>query len=173
MPLHHIVPKLILRRFAKNGKILRVVPRENPSKTYGKSVKDAAAEGDFYNIPTEHIDPVAHEGYDPEGVEAALSSIEAHASPILKSIIEGKMPTRKEDRFWLSLFVSVQLTRGWQFREMVGEVGNSIARQHFDPRSGELRENTKAYLQSIGEPHNRLFAFEGVAAGAKNDGVAV
>lgn len=153
MPLHHIVPKMLLRRFAKNEKTLQVVSREDFSRTRKGSVDKAAAETGFYNIPTDDIDPKAQEKHDPEGIEAALSTIEAKTSPILTSISKGTMPAQDEDRFWLSFFVATQITRGWQYREMVSTLGNTVAKQHFDARNEQLHERARDYLGSLGEPN--------------------
>lgn len=113
-----------------------------------------ASENDFYNIPTGDIDPAAREGYDSEGVESAYSDIETKAAPILTAISNGKVPIQEEDRFWLSFFVAAQLTRGWQHREMVKEIGIATSRQHFDPRNSPLRERVKDYLKYLNEPNS-------------------
>lgn len=152
MPLHHVVPQMLLRRFAMNGKILQVVSREDPWKKHRGSVSKVGAESGFYRIPAKDVDPSSREDHDPEGVEAGLSVIESKVSPILTVISRGGIPTRGEDRFWLSLFVATQITRGWAYRESVEALGNTLAKQHFDSRDEMLRRRTKSFLESRGEP---------------------
>jgi hypothetical protein len=154
MPLHHIVPKMMLRRFAHNDKRLRVVLREDPSKTFNQSVDKAAAEIGFYHVPLESIDPEVRDTYDPEGIEEAFSKLETVTSPIFSALTKGGMPRTDKERYHLALFVALQHTRGWRFRKSLVEIVNYSARHRFDPEDRDLQARFKEQLGSHGKPND-------------------
>jgi uncharacterized protein DUF4238 len=108
---HHYVPKFYLRRFANDREQLRVVNREPPHRAYPSSVKDAAAERDFYQVATKDGPSLA--------VEAALSELESEAKYPLERLTTGTFPPSNEDRAIVSLFLALQWLRGRNQRDMV------------------------------------------------------
>src|SRR5262245_36847442 len=69
-------------------------------------------------------------GHDPEGVEATLAQIESDTVPVIERLVHGELPTTAEQRFRMSMFMALQYTRGWRFREDVNDMGTAMAREH-------------------------------------------
>ncbi len=144
----------MLRRFAQNDKMLRVVLRGDLSRTFNQSVDKAAAETGFYHVPRESVDPAVRDTYDPEGIEEAFSKVETVTSPIFSALAKGEMPETGEERYHLALFVALQHTRGWRFRKSLVEMVNHSAHHHFDPEDKDLQDRFKEQLRSQGKPND-------------------
>lgn len=145
---------MLLRNFAQNERTLQVVSRTNPSESHRESVDKAAAESGFYNIPAGDVEPEAGRQHDPESIEAALSTVEGFTKPILSRIAQGTGLVEERDKFQLSLFVALQVTRGWQYRSMVRQLATRMAKQFYNPCEGTVRASVREYLASIARPNN-------------------
>jgi hypothetical protein len=101
---HHVVPQFYLRRFADKSETIAVVDRDDPTKRFKTSVRNAAVEGWFYGIPTE-------EGWDTI-IEDTLATLEGIASHDIPRLAEGRSSTLDAFRKRLSFFMAVQFVRG-------------------------------------------------------------
>jgi hypothetical protein len=152
MDRHHIVPQFLLRRFASEDGQLRVINHPNLTSPHMTSVTKACREAGYYRIESEDLEEWARDGHDPELVEKTLSNIEATAAEITTSIISGSAPHTKDDRFHLALFVALQMTRGWQFREELNQIGTLRMREELGSRHEELAIRARAWLRRQGRP---------------------
>ena len=135
---HHLVPRFLLRRFARDGQ-LGLTDRGMRWRTL-TSVERAARVGGFYTLgqeipiaaedeaEVERLAPLAdilEEGPDgghflgPDSVEKLLSLVEGVSKPSIDRLVSGPWPPSTEDRMSVALFVAMQLTRGQLFREDV------------------------------------------------------
>lgn len=117
MPRHHIVPQLLLRRFADADERLVMVEREDPDHVVPTKVRTAAAEAGFYRIPAEDLEEHAQAGHDPELAERALADLESAAGPVIEGVLGGTLAIGDWEKYRLSQFAALQLARGWRFRE--------------------------------------------------------
>ncbi len=104
-------------------------------------------------------------GHDPEAVEKLLSQIEGSTAPILAGMVQGRFPPSDEERFRVSLFIAMQISRGWRFRHDVNALATLAARQHLpalvtDERIRRyLRQRGKASdPKAVGEFRRRILA---------------
>lgn len=143
---------MYLRNFADDAGRLVMVDRNDLARRLPTTVEKACRETGFYSLPTESIAPEAQTGHDPEVVEKLLSRIEGNAAPIIESIVSGRgVPTGySQERFDLSLFASLQLTRTWAFRRQLHEVADATA-NHF-LRYELTDERVSKYLKARGKP---------------------
>ena len=164
MPRHHLVPQSLLGNFANENRQLVMVPRAGggPRLT---SVRKACAEAGFYEIEVNE----AYRGkVDREHVETLLSQVEGTAKGHLESLVGGNFPLSDHDRFDLALFLALQFTRGWSFRQDLVELANHGARLHAKTVSEEeirqwLRQRGDATDErSVRALHQRVRSFEGV-----------
>lgn len=177
---HHYVPRLLLRRFARDGKVLSRISRAG--KATGATPDSVCWKGDFHTLEGEgHPDPVWIERY-------LGSNVEEPANVALKSITgPDGFPPAEPHRRVLARFVAWQLLRGPDARalantvprfifdvgarfvsraratEMLNELGLPV-----DAMTGELRKNPLLDLLgrtadhvtgSIGEMHLTLVRF--------------
>jgi hypothetical protein len=138
MDRHHIVPQFLLQRFANEDGQVRALNRIDLTSAYTTSVTKACREAGYYRIETEDLEEWAREGHDPELVEKVLSSIESDAAGIVTEIIVGNLPRTETDRLHLALFVALQMTRGWQFRDEMNQIGTLQMREELGARRDEL-----------------------------------
>ena len=128
----HIVPQLLLKRFAsepsEHGQ-LRELDRADLPSAHPTTVRKACREAGDYRIEAEDLEEWAREGHDPEIAENALGGVEAEAGALVEDLIAGQLPRTDADRFHLALFVALQATRGWQFREELNQIGTVQMRQ--------------------------------------------
>lgn len=101
---HHVVPQFYLKRFADQSENIAVVDRDDPTKRFKTSVRNAAVEGWFYGIPTE-------DGWDTI-IEDTLAKLEGIASHDIPRLAEGMPSTLDAFRKRLSFFMAVQFVRG-------------------------------------------------------------
>jgi Protein of unknown function (DUF4238) len=136
----HIVPQLLLKRFAsepsQHGK-LRELDRADLHSWHPTTVRKACREGGYYQIEAEDLEEWAREGHDPEIAEKALGRVEGEAGALVDGLIAGKLPRTDADRLHLALFVAVQMTRGWQFHEEMNQFRTLQMRQELQDRRDE------------------------------------
>lgn len=152
MERHHIVPQFLLRHFANEDGQLRAFDRTNFDSLHMTSVTKACREAGYYRIESEDLEEWARDGHDPELVEKTLSSIETDAADIIANIIAGKLPHTDADRLHLALFVALQMTRGWQFREEINQIGTLRMREVLGSRREELAVKARTSLRRRGLP---------------------
>lgn len=129
MPRHHVVPQLMLRRFADDAERIVMADRDAGHRTVVTKVRTAAAENGFYRIDAEDVADGHREGHDPELVEKALSGVEGAAAGPLADLIEGRFPSL-EDRFRIALLVALQAVRGQGFRDEMERIATLAAKTH-------------------------------------------
>ena len=152
MDRHHIVPQFLLQRFANEDGQLRALDRTNLESVHLTSVTKACREAGYYRIDDEDLEEWARDGHDPELVEKTFSSIETDAADIIANIVDGKLPHTEADRLHLALFVALQVTRGWQFREEVNQIGTLRMREELRNRREELAAKARTWLRRQGRP---------------------
>jgi hypothetical protein len=152
MDRHHIVPQFLLQRFANEDGQLRALDRTNLDSLHITSVTKACREAGYYRIESEDLEEWARDGHDPELVEKTLSSIETDAADIIASIVAGRLPHTEADRLHLALFVALQMTRGWQFREEINQIGTLSMREELGSRREELAVKARTWLRRRGRP---------------------
>ena len=150
MARHHVVPQMLLRRFADSDERIAMVAREDPNRIVYTMVRTAAAEVGFYRIPAEDLEEHARDGYDPELTEHALGELESAASPVIEGVLDGTLPIGEEERCRLSQFAALQLARGWRFRDEIQALMTWHARQQL--RITVTADRVRAHLLSIGSP---------------------
>jgi hypothetical protein len=152
MDRHHIVPQFLLRRFANEDGQLRALDRSDLNSVHRTSVTKACLEAGYYRIETEDLEEWARDGHDPEFVEKTLSSIETDAANITANIIAGELPHTEADRLHLALFVALQMTRGWQFRDEMNQIGTLRMREELGARRDELAIKARTWLRRQRQP---------------------
>jgi Protein of unknown function (DUF4238) len=150
MARHHIVPQLLLRRFADTDERIAMVARENPSGVVHTKVRTAAAEVGFYRIPAEDLAEYARDGHDPELAERALADLESAAAPVIEGVLEGRLHIGEDERYRLSQFAALQLARGWRFRDEIQALITWHARQQL--RTTVTPDRVRDHLLSAGAP---------------------
>lgn len=149
MPRHHVVPQLVLRRFADETERIVMADRDPPHRTVMTKVRTAAAENGFYRIETDDVADGHREGQDPELVEKALSGVEGAAAGPLAGLIEGRFPSL-EDRFRIALLVALQAVRGQGFRDEMERVATLAARTHL--RATVTDGKIRGWLADMSQP---------------------
>ena len=152
MPHHHLVPQFLLRNFANKRDELRARARDDLTSGHLTSVSRACNEIGFYRIEADDLEPWARDGHDPEQVEKLFSALESDAAAVVAQLIESEIPHTEQDLFHLALFVAVQSTRGWQFRDDMNQVATLHMRAEMQARAEELAGSARAFLRNRGEP---------------------
>jgi hypothetical protein len=152
VPRHHLVPQFLLRNFANERDQLRARARDDLSSAHLTTVKNACNEIGFYRIEADDLEAWARDGHDPELVEKVLSGLEADAADVVARLIERKIPRAEQDLFHLALFVAVQSTRGWRFRDEVNQTVTLQMRAEMRARPEELARKARTFLRRRGEP---------------------
>lgn len=146
MPRHHIVPRMLLRRFAADGKMVLATPREG-GRSLRMSVDNACVEVGFYDI---ELEPEYQDEFPPDSVERALADFEGRASSIFNRMAQGDLQLSNWDWYNLTLFVALQLARGWAFREELIQI--ATLRAHLELTKTVTPERTRNYLEERGLP---------------------
>ncbi len=145
---HHLVPQMVLRRFANSAGRIVMVSRDDPSRApITTSIKNAAAEAGFYRIDTNDVAESHQSGHDPEVVEQTLAAIEGLVRPLLDNLARGRLPLF-EERYRIAQFLALQHVRGPGFREDMNRLGTLAARDHL--RQTMTAERAAAYLRQQG-----------------------
>lgn len=135
---------MAISRFADaSGKVL-MVSRDDLNKRVSTVVRKACAEVGFYRIAPEDIKEEFRDVHDPEMVEKALSDVEDAAKRVIDGIIDGAFPLSKQARYDLGLFLSLQMSRGWAWREQSKKFGDLIA--HLYARSTMSDDEFQAFF---------------------------
>jgi hypothetical protein len=129
---HHTVPQFYLRNFGDASGQVILVSRDDLARSYRNSVHNAAAETGFYRIEREDL---AREedraAFDPESIEAALSSLETAIAPAIRTLVEGRFGAfDDEDWYRLVQFTAVQTVRGHRWRNDFAALVTQSARTH-------------------------------------------
>jgi len=151
MARHHIVPQMTLRRFADSVDRIVMVGRTDGRRLETKA-RTACAETGFYSIPTADIEEHAQAGHDPEFVEKVLAQIEGNAKRIFDCVLDGAFPLPSEDKFKLSLFLSLQMTRDWSYREQINELIDQLFPYYLE--SALTDEKIRGFLKGRDDPHD-------------------
>lgn len=146
MARHHYVPRFILRRFADEREQIRVVEREDLSRTYLSSVRKTATATDYYSIPTELLEPESRSGHKPDQIEESLSFIEDQAAEQINAIREGSWQPTAENFYQLVRFVAFQMCRGPGFRRDYSGIATAAARRLVQSNIAE--ERVRTYLEA-------------------------
>lgn len=150
MPRHHVVPQMLLRRFADADGRLVMVGRNPPHRVVPTTVRTAAAVTDYYRIETDDVDPDHREGHDPEAVEKVLAGLEGEAAPMLDGLAAGR-PTTVRARFQISFFIAMQHVRVPAFRADLDRLGTLLMRAELEGRLDEDRVGV--FLRERGSPN--------------------
>ncbi|MFI9452458.1 DUF4238 domain-containing protein [Amycolatopsis sp. NPDC052450] len=154
MPRHHLVPRFYLRRFADDRQNLVVIDRHPPHRSRMRPVKLMCAEEGYYAMPTETIAESHRDGHDPEIVEGLLSRIEHETARALPRLLDGQFPPTSEDRYAITQFIAVQMTRTQRFREDTEALMTLAAQQHIEMELTNNPEQIPRWLKSRGEAHD-------------------
>lgn len=106
-----------------------MVSRRPPHEQRLITVDKACAEQAFYTIAAEDVEETHRVHHDPEAVEKVFAGLESEAAQIVSAVLDGGFPLSPEHRFKLSLFVALQMTRGWRFRRDMNDLGTFAMRQ--------------------------------------------
>jgi hypothetical protein len=130
---HHTVPQHYLRNFADASGQIRVVDRDDLTKSFDTTVRKVAAERGFYRIEAGDLAlELDRERHNPEAVEAALSAIEGAVAPTIQKVVEGGL-THLTDNDWYQLiqFATLQTVRGNRWRNDFAALATHSARASF------------------------------------------
>ena len=152
VPRHHIVPQMTLRRFADEAERIVMIDRGGGRRLRTK-VHNACAESGFYVIPSEELQEQARDGHDPELVEKLLANIEGSSKTLLDKMVQGYFPLSLEDKFHLSLFLAIQMARGWAYREDIHASANILLQHEIQAAFEDGRIRTS--LKRSGQPYGR------------------
>lgn len=94
----------------------------------------------------------ARAGHDPDVAEKALSEVEGAAADIISGVDDGVLPRTDTERLHLALFVALQATRGWAFRNEVNQAGTLRMRQELEGRRDEMATRVQGSLRRRGRP---------------------
>jgi hypothetical protein len=143
---------MYLRRFADERQQLVMRPRDDAARGQRITVRKACAEVGYYAIATEDVEPPHDEGHDPELVERIFAAVEGETDALLRGILSGGFPPQEpEARFRISMFIALQITRGWAFRRDLEELGNLSARHYVETQA--TPERVTSFLKERGLPH--------------------
>ena len=148
MARDHIVPQMLLRRFADDKQRLLATPRSGGPQI-PMTVSRACRESGFYDID---LDPAYSSLVHHNQIERALADFEGRAARLFARFTSGNASLSDQDRFDLMLFMSFQAVRGWSFRAELSEVGTLMARQELEVRM--TPEVVRARLEEEGRPHD-------------------
>jgi hypothetical protein len=116
---------MTLRRFATANE--RIVMHQRAGDRHLETtVNTACAEVGFYEISAADIDPAFQDMHDPEIIEKTLSGIETDAKRVFDAMLSGSFPLTAENKFHTSLLLALQINRGWDFREKVAQIADSL-----------------------------------------------
>jgi hypothetical protein len=109
-----------------------MVARLPPHEEHLVTVDKACAEQGFYTIAATDLEETHRADHDPEAVEKVFAGLESETAPIIGAVLDGGFPLSPEHRFKLSLFVALQVTRGWRFRKEMNDLGTFAMRQYIE-----------------------------------------
>ncbi len=130
MARDHIVPQMLLRRFAGERERLLATPRAGGVRI-PMTVTRACREAGFYDVD---IDPAFSHLAPSNQIEISLADFEGRASRLFDRFARDELNLTDQDRFDLMLFVAFQAVRGWSFREEISELATLMAKEELRPR---------------------------------------
>lgn len=139
MARDHIVPQMLLRRFAGERQRLLATPRAGGVRI-PMTVTRACREAGFYDVD---IDPAFSHLAPSNQIEMSLADFEGRASRLFDRFAEDELNLTDQDRFDLMLFVAFQAVRGWSFREEISELATLMAKEELRPRLTTERLRTQ------------------------------
>jgi len=128
-----------------------MVPRDDIATSFSVTVNNACNQIGFYEIPVDDLEVEACEGHDPEQVEAIFAGIEGESNQCINEMMCGIFPPSAESRFRLSMYIALQVTRGWSFRQRMDEVANLLAPHYVELHA--TPDRVRAMLRHSGRPH--------------------
>ena len=136
---HHILPRLLLKRFAKDDQVW--VTDRISQKSYLKNIEDAACVKDYYIVET-----TGEVGADciEQGV---LGKIENLVEPVIEKMLQSGAMPKGEDWNILANFLALMYVRGPLLRAMIEEgyeYGTGIVTEH-------LYSSEETYKAIVGE----------------------
>jgi hypothetical protein len=147
MARDHIVPQMLLRRFADEGERVLASPRVG-GPAVPMTVKRACREAGFYDVD---IDPAFSHLAPRNQIEMSLADFEGRASRLFDRFAGDQLDLSDQDRFDLMLFVAFQAVRGWSFREEISELATLMAKEELRPRL--TTERLRVQLRKDGRPN--------------------
>ena len=144
----HIVPKMLLRRFADARGHL-IARQRSGDPVIPMTFERACREGGFYDID---IEPAFSQLASRYQIEKALADFEGRASRLFNRFANDQLNLSLQDRFDLMLFVAFQSVRGWAFRDEISEVATLVAKMHLEPTLTD--ERLRAYLRRKGRAYD-------------------
>jgi hypothetical protein len=130
-----------------------MVSRDDLSGTRLVTVNNACNQSGFYEIPTDDLEAPARVGHDPEMVEGILAQIEGESKQYFDEILGGAFPPAPEARFRLSMYIAMQITRGWGFRRDLERMVQLSAPHYVELQA--TPERVRDALRRSGQPHSR------------------
>jgi hypothetical protein len=128
-----------------------MVSRENIDVWHHSTVNNACNEVGFYAIPTDDLEAQARAGHDSEQVESVFSAVEGDSSKYITEILDGGFPPSLEARYRLSMFIALQIARGWGFRRDLEAIVNLTAPDFVAMQT--TPDRVRAALRKSGMPH--------------------
>jgi hypothetical protein len=105
-------------------------------------------------MPTETITESHRAGHDPEIVEGLLSRIEHETAQALTRLLGDQFPPTIEDRYTVTQFIAVQMTRTQRFRDDTEALMTFAAQQRIEMELTNNPERIAQWLKSRCEPHD-------------------
>lgn len=108
--IHHYVPRLLLKNFCADDRPQICAFDKKTGKAFRTNIQNVAGERNYYEMTV---------GEDTIALEAALSSVEAEAAPLVDRIVNERNIgwLSSTDRQVIAAFVAVQMKRGPHVRE--------------------------------------------------------
>lgn len=148
MARDHIVPQMLLRRFADSRERVLAVQREGGA-AIPMTVRRACRESGFYDVD---VDPAFAHLASRNQIEISLADFEGRASRLFDRFSRDRLNLSDQDRFDLMLFVAFQAVRGWSFRDEISDLATLMAKEELRPRL--TTERLRARLREEGRPHD-------------------
>lgn len=141
--IQHYVPQFLLRQFG-NAKEQVFVFNKRTGKVFQTHARNIAAEKNFYDFNIKGSDVT---------LEKSLGELEGKTQEILRVIIEKQSlgQLKRKHRTLLSSFIATQLVRTRATRNIMQELGNSLAAEFLRRAAGDA-EQLKAVDDFIGPP---------------------
>jgi hypothetical protein len=118
---HHVVPKLHLRGFADDREQVRVVTRDDLTKSYCASISDATVQRDFYALETDAGPSHVLE-------TEVLAKAEGECKAPLSRLLGGTFPPTMQDRLLLAKFIALQWVRSENQTERISALLEGLAK---------------------------------------------
>lgn len=111
---HHIIPRLLLKRFAVDEQVW--VLNRTEGRSYRANIQDATCETDYYTVETNG--QIAQDSVEQD----VLSLIEGKADPIIRDMLESRQLPRDKDWELMANFLAIMYVRGPTLRVMIKRI---------------------------------------------------